>query len=137
MRQDVTPLPTPSLTDEVINRWLEPIRVRGSLYVDEDATMTRFEAELVTRLEHPGLVLTAAARDEALQCGAIILHVVRLPSNRCFPVEAEPGQILENRVGMFLPATSRIDILDAQQKPSARALAEVEIVQRREGMADM
>src|SRR5262249_25125741 len=63
--------------------------------------------------------------------------MVRLPPHRRFPGKAEPGEVFIDRSLVFRPAARRIDILDAQQKPSAALARQVEIEQRRTGMTEM
>src|SRR5690606_4372614 len=49
----------------------------------------------------------------------------RLPHHRLFPFEAEPTQVLEDRLGEFRLATNYVDILDADEKASAEPFGPV------------
>ena len=60
-----------------------------------------------------------------------------LPPHRRLPGNAEPGEIFVDRGLEFRPAARRVDILDAQQEPSAGSARQVEIQQRRIGVAEM
>src|SRR5882757_4538811 len=60
-----------------------------------------------------------------------------LPPHRRFPANPEPGEILVDRGLEFRPAARRIDILDAQQEAATAAAREIEIQQRRAGVAEM
>ena len=60
-----------------------------------------------------------------------------LPADRGLPGESKPCKIFKNSGLEFRPAAGRVDVLDAQQqKPSGRA-RQIEIEQRRIGMAEM
>src|SRR5262245_62248265 len=63
--------------------------------------------------------------------------MLRLPPHRRFPGNAKPREIFIDRRLIFRPAACRIDILDAQHEPAAVLTREVEIEQRRIGMAEM
>src|SRR3979409_994508 len=60
-----------------------------------------------------------------------------LPPDRSFPGEAEPGEVLIDRGLEFRPATGQVDILDPQQKSPAARARQIEIQQRRIGVAEM
>src|SRR5262245_49114372 len=68
---------------------------------------------------------------------AIGCKMLRLPPYRRLPGEAEPCEIFVDRGLIFRPTACRIDILDAQHEPAAVLMREVEIEQRRIGMAEM
>src|SRR5437762_2339896 len=61
----------------------------------------------------------------------------RLPPHRRFPGYPEPGEVLVDRRLEFRPAPGRVDVLDPQQEPAAGPAREVEIQQRRIGVAKM
>src|SRR5438874_5489817 len=63
--------------------------------------------------------------------------MLRLPTHRRLPGNAEPGEVFIDRSLIFRPAARRVDILDAQQESSAPLACQVEIDQRRTGMAEM
>jgi len=58
---------------------------------------------------------------QAIERASVVLEMLGLPPHRAVPVEAEPGEILEDRVGEFGPAAALVDVLDTQQETSARA----------------
>jgi len=64
-------------------------------------------------------------------------EILRLPAYRGFPGDAEPSQILINRVLKLRLASGRVDILDAQQEPAAGQARQIEIQECRKGMAEM
>jgi hypothetical protein len=68
---------------------------------------------------------------------AIVLQVLGLAPYRLFPRDADPGEILKNRGLEFRAAAGRIDVLDAQQEPSAGGARHFEIDQRGERMTEM
>ena len=47
--------------------------------------------------------------------------MARLAPHLAVPVEAEPGQVLDDRGGEFLAAAALVDILDAQEEAPAAA----------------
>ena len=63
--------------------------------------------------------------------------MIRLPARRHFEIDAEPGEILDNRPLEFRPAARLVDILDAQQQASAEAARHGGVLQRAQGMAEM
>ena len=54
-----------------------------------------------------------ATRGQRIQGGAILREVLRLHPHLAIPVEAEPGQVLENRSGKLRTAAGRVDVLQA------------------------
>ena len=76
-------------------------------------------------------------RLEPRQRGAIVVEMLALPPHRLLPCDAEPGEILEDRLLVFRPAAGLVDVLDAQQQAPARRPRHVEIQQRGQRMADM
>src|SRR5947207_14847069 len=60
-----------------------------------------------------------------------------LPPHRPLPGDAEPGEILIDRGLEFRPAAGRVDVLDPKQEPAARLPRQIEIQQRRIGVAEM
>src|SRR2546430_1648926 len=76
-------------------------------------------------------------RLELCQRVAIGIEIVRLTPHRLFPADAEPSEILVDRL-LELRATARgIDVLDSQQKPPAEVARHLVIDQRRERVAEM
>ena len=68
---------------------------------------------------------------------AVVAIVLGLPPHRLLPHEAEPSQVFVDGALVF-PATARlIDVLDAQQQPSARSLRHIGIEQGRQRVAEM
>src|SRR5438309_10767728 len=63
--------------------------------------------------------------------------MVGLPPHRRFPGDPEPADVFINGSLEFRPAPRRIDILDAQQKSSASLTRQIEIQERRIGVAEM
>ena len=49
----------------------------------------------------------------------------------------EPGEVAKDAGLVFRPAAGAVDVLDAEQEPPARPPAELEVEQRREGVAEM
>lgn len=60
-----------------------------------------------------------------------------LAPHRLFPIEAEPGEVLEDRGLEFRPAARPVDILDPQQETAAHGCRHVVIEDRRQGVAEM
>src|SRR5690606_35465769 len=75
------------------------------------------------------LRLDLSARAEAgieqaalLQCferGGVVAEMLRLDPHRLLPAQAQPGEVLEDRGGVFRAAARDVDILDAQQETTA------------------
>ena len=63
---------------------------------------------------------------------AIIVEMLRLPPDRRLEANAEPGEILTDRLLEFGPAAGEVDILDPQQQPAAEPRGEPLIDQRRQ-----
>jgi hypothetical protein len=61
----------------------------------------------------------------------------RLPPHRRFPGYPQPGEVFVDRRLEFRPAARRVDILDPQQESSADPAGQVEVQQRRIGVAKM
>jgi hypothetical protein len=55
------------------------------------------------------------------ECCPIVRHVRRLVADGPVPSEAEPGEILQNRLGEGGPAARVVDVLDAHQEAAAGA----------------
>ena len=60
-----------------------------------------------------------------------------LAPHRLLPGDAEPGQVVVDRLLVVRPAARRVDVLDAQQEPPAGRARHVEIDQRGQRMAEM
>ena len=76
-------------------------------------------------------------RHQCFERIAVVGEMFGLPAHRGFPGDAEPGKVLIHRLLEFFPAPRRVDILDAQQEPAASLACQVEIQQRRKGVAKM
>src|SRR5262249_54014041 len=59
------------------------------------------------------------------------------PPHRLLPGDAEPGEVLVDRLLVFAPAARGVDVLDAQQKPPTGGARHVEIDQRRQRVPQM
>ncbi len=57
-----------------------------------------------------------------------------LETDRGFPLDSEPGEILEDLFGVRTRAAGRIDVLDAKEKPAAGFAGEGEGLQGGKGM---
>jgi len=68
---------------------------------------------------------------------AVARKMFRLPAHRRFPGYPEPGEVFVDRRLEFRPAAGCVDILDPQQEPAAAFARQVEIQQRRIGVAEM
>src|SRR5262245_277594 len=68
---------------------------------------------------------------------AIGCNMLRLAPHRRLPGEAEPTEVLIDRRLKFGPTACRIDVLNAQHEPAAALARQVEIEQRRIGVAEM
>ncbi len=62
-------------------------------------------------------------RRQPVQRGAVLRQMLRLHAHLPVPVQAEPGQILQDRRGVFRAAAGRVDILQPQQEPPAASRA--------------
>lgn len=56
---------------------------------------------------------------EAIEGVAVILQVLGLEANRCFPLKAEPAQIFLDGGGVIGAAAGRVDVLDAEEEAAA------------------
>ncbi len=74
---------------------------------------------------------------EHRQRGAIVVEMLALLAHRLLPFDAEPGEVLEDRLLVFGAAARLVDVLDAQQQAPARGSGHVEIQECRQCMADM
>jgi hypothetical protein len=72
-----------------------------------------------------------------LHCVTIQRKMLGLPPQRCFPLNAEPGEVFKDRGLEFRPAAPGVDILDAQQQSPAALPRQIEILERRIGMSEM
>ena len=78
-----------------------------------------------------------AAGQQAVQHGLVFGAVGGLDSHRAVPVQAEPGQVLLDRVGEFRAASGGVDILDPQEEAAARRVRPAPCEERRMGVAEM
>src|SRR3954452_18401906 len=69
--------------------------------------------------------------------GAVILKMPGLAADRSVPVEAEPGEVLDDRRVVFGPAAGVVDILDPQQKQPAGLARRAPALERRADMPQM
>src|SRR3954471_3872526 len=76
-------------------------------------------------------------RLELLQCRSIGVEALRLAQHRLFLLQAQPREVLINRLLEFPTAAALIDIFDPQQKASAVPLRCIVGRERREGVAEM
>ena len=76
-------------------------------------------------------------RVELAPAPRVVVEMLALAPHRLFPGDAEPRQVLVDRLLVFRPAARGVDILDAQQEPAAGRARHVEIEQRGERMAEM
>src|SRR6185436_17772000 len=67
----------------------------------------------------------------------VSVEIFRLAPHRLFPTDAEPGEVLVDRLLELRPATRRVDILDAQQEPRAQRMRHLAIDQRGQRMPEM
>jgi hypothetical protein len=74
---------------------------------------------------------------ELIECGLIVREMLALAAYVLFPDDAEPVEVVVNRRLEFGPAARGIDVLDAQQKPSAELTRHVVIQERGISMAQM
>src|SRR5205085_6209036 len=76
-------------------------------------------------------------RVELRQRRAVIVEMLGLTADRPIPIEPEPAQILEDRLGVFRAAARVVDVLDAEQKAPARFARRAPSLQCRTHMAEM
>ena len=63
--------------------------------------------------------------------------MLRLASDRLFPVQPQPGEVAEDRRLEGRPAAPDVDVFDPQQKTAARFPRRFEIDQRRKRVSEM
>ncbi len=78
-----------------------------------------------------------AARRQPIKRGAILGEVLRLHPHLAIPVEAEPGQVLEDRRGELRTAARPVDVFQAEQEPAAGLSRAAPGEQRAERVAEM
>ncbi len=76
-------------------------------------------------------------RLELPRCRNVILDMPGLPQDRLLPRQPEPVQIFIDAVDERLARSPRIDILDTQQKPSAKPARRIEGNKRAVGVPEM
>jgi hypothetical protein len=76
-------------------------------------------------------------RRQRLQRTLVLREMLGLPPHRRLPGNAEPSKVFVNCILVFRTAPRRIDVLDPQQQSATRTPREVEIQQRRIGVAEM
>ena len=98
----------------------------------------------------PGVALRHQARDLGAALEARIDEVLELRErvpigremlglapHRLLPRDAEPGEVLVDRLLEFGTAARRVDVLDAQQEAAGQRARHLEVGQRRERMPEM
>jgi hypothetical protein len=60
---------------------------------------------------------------EAIEGGAVFVEMLGPAPHRSVPIEPKPGQIFEDRTGVFVAAAAAIDVFEAQQKAPPTACA--------------
>src|SRR5205823_2412184 len=83
-----------------------------------------------TRVEH-------TQRIEPVERAPIVVEMLRLLSHRPVPIKAQPGEVLQDRCGIFVAAPGPVDILEAEQKAASAAPCRVPPFERRADMAEM
>ncbi len=81
--------------------------------------LVRRSADIVQKLA-PGLeaAIDQAPGAQPLQGVRVVGQVVGLPADRPFPLQAQPGQVVEDRRLELGSRPRRVDILDAQYQPA-------------------
>ena len=80
---------------------------------------------------------TAGPFVQPCQRRAIIGEMLGLTAYRSVPVEPEPGQILDDRVGVFGAAARHVDVFKSQQKRAFRRARRPPPFKRRADMPEM
>ena len=78
-----------------------------------------------------------AARLELVEASRVFDEVLRLPPHRFLPAQAEPGEVVIDRLLELGAAAGRVDVLDAQQEAPAGRGRKLRVEQRRVGVAEM
>ena len=68
-----------------------------------------FAPRAKARVEHPH-------RIELVESGSVVVEMLGLLAHRAVPVEAQPGEILDDRLGILVAAPGPVDIFEAKQK---------------------
>ena len=78
-----------------------------------------------------------AARLELVEASRVFGDVLRLPPHRFLPGEAEPGEVVIDRLLELGPAAGRVDVLDAHEEAPAGPARKLRVEQRRVGVPEM
>src|SRR5262245_7433241 len=68
---------------------------------------------------------------------AIVVEMLRLPAYRLLPRQAEPGEVFIDCSFEFRPASSRVDVLDAEEQPPSDRERHVGVEQCGQRVAEM
>jgi hypothetical protein len=78
-----------------------------------------------------------AAPVQAVERSAMFEEVFGLPPHRLLPVEAEPGEVVEDRGLEARQRAAGIDVLDPDEEPAASLAREIAVEQGRQSVAQM
>jgi len=74
---------------------------------------------------------------QTIERRSIVVEMLRLPTHRLFPVEAEPGEVVVDCRFEFGTAARAVDVLDAEEEAAFRGLGYAPAEQRGIGMAEV
>lgn len=78
-----------------------------------------------------------AAGAELIECCAVVRQMPRLDPDLAIPVEAQPGQVFEDRGSVFGAAAGGVDVLQPQKKAAAAIAGVAAGEQGAEGVAEV
>jgi hypothetical protein len=74
---------------------------------------------------------------QVIRGSAIVVHVLRLPSHRTRPMQAEPAQVMLDPRDVLGRGTNRVDILNPEQPCSSETARDSVVQERGIGMTEM